>query len=272
MAQFAATLLMAGLGSFAGSGAGSTPRQSASPPTTMTVNASPPVSSIVSPVITVNINGGPGHIAQPSGSAGPSQHIHAEVAAQTAMSTESISPKINQELTNEVKSSMTKLFLCTIFAGIGCSLIIKLLLKMRTYEKFFQKKNYWFNWKKEIPLDELAKTPSANLVQPLITDIQKRYMQSRSVGNFSKPMNSFLDDINYEIRVLTQYTAFTKKLQSMGIGKFFGSHDAHLAQAEEGLERLTIIKNNFFNWLASVRQEETAGHEITALAPLLSQN
>lgn len=284
MAGLAVTALAAGLGGLVGGGAGNMAPRATTAPSAMTATVSPLISPQITPsanptqtlnqapIINVTINNGTGHIAQPSESAGNSQQIRAELEAKASMSTESISPKTNQELNNEGISSMTKLFLGTIFAGIGCSVVIKLLLKMRTYETFFQKKNYWFNWKKEVSLDELAKTPTTTLVPSLITDIQKKYMQSRSVGNFSKPMNSFMDDINYEIRVLTEYTAFTKKLQSMGIGKLLGSNDKYLAQAEEGLERLTIIKNSFFNWLASVRQEETTSHEIATLAPLLSQN
>lgn len=141
----------------------------------------------------------------------------------------------------------------TIVTCAYCSLFYKI-----TYaHTILNSKNSWSNWKSNLTFDKLLSTTQKDLALELITEIQKKYMDTQNPTNFITPMVNFINDINAEMQELEKYVKIINLIKTVKLQSIYPIiSDQKLSQAKEKINKLVYIKNIFSEWSVEFKQQQ----------------
>lgn len=111
----------------------------------------------------------------------------------------------------------------------------------------------WFNWKKQLSLDEMLAIQQKELSELLIFEIQQRYLPIADPTNPIAPLICFLRDIDYEIALLERYRLVGRKLDGWHLSWVTLCDRTLVAECDDLLRRTRYVKTLFNHWMAEFK-------------------
>jgi hypothetical protein len=111
----------------------------------------------------------------------------------------------------------------------------------------------WSLWNNTLSYDELCSLPQVNLGEMLIKEAQQRYTLIDDPENFITPIVTFLQTVEQEKKLLTNYISLCGWITTARLGKIFWFDEALTHACEERLKRLAYIRAVFVNWITEYK-------------------
>jgi len=124
----------------------------------------------------------------------------------------------------------------------------------------FRATSAWSRWHAEIPLHRLQAMPPDKLIDKLVTEMQRRYLNPHNPFDYHYPLSAFVRDTTRELQLLTWYITVATIATRCWLGPFFWTGHGRIMQAKKQRERLQFLSNIFKQWVA--QQRTTVGNSL----------
>lgn len=111
----------------------------------------------------------------------------------------------------------------------------------------------WAKWKHHLSVQELQaysvdENKKQELMHNLVDSILHRYLNVKEPTNRISPLVQFIITIDREAKQLKYYVFLAKIISKMHLKKIFPINETKIKQAQEGLQRLQLVKDLFVRW------------------------
>lgn len=138
-----------------------------------------------------------------------------------------------------------------ILAGGITAVYFYLLYKVQQCKSLMRNTESWCCWRPELDTDDLLQKPYHAVYERLLRDIQAKYIINQNNINFLDPFTEFVQEIKYEINILSKYLMIHKALGIFRVKKLFFTNNKTADLAKDKLERLYFIYKSFIAWHTS---------------------
>ena len=107
----------------------------------------------------------------------------------------------------------------------------------------------WSKWKMNYSFENLCAIPQKILANELILSIGT-HVNPKNPTDLTYSLITFINTIDNEIKMITDYITLGKKIKKIGLMKLFPINDQKIAYAEKLLQRAHFIKHIFLSWLS----------------------
>lgn len=152
--------------------------------------------------------------------------------------------QIQKDLQNFLWEKRYHLTGLTVLAGYSW---INYQLIMRYF--FIKDPSLWSNWKINYSFENLCAIPQKTLANELILSICT-HVNPKNPTDTTYSLITFINTIDNEIKIITDYITMGKKIKKMKLIKLFSINDQKIAYAEQLLQRAHFIRHIFLSWLS----------------------
>jgi len=125
-------------------------------------------------------------------------------------------------------------------------------LKTWKAKRYAAQKEPWFAWKINVSMEDLLAIPQKELAQELVTEIQKRYIQTQNPENFLLPFTLFMQNIEQELKRLKSDLKLHRWIIKLRVKKIFPLR-ANIELLQEKIQRLVYFQNIFTSWMTEYK-------------------
>lgn len=126
-------------------------------------------------------------------------------------------------------------------------------LKIIYYYNFIMNHGGWASWKESIPVEMLKVIPQQELGKDLLFSVQQKYQRATTLHDFFLPLIAFLNDVEYELSVITNFLKMSRFMRVTKLSLIFPLHEKIVEKAYEKAERLTYLKDVFLYWVTDYK-------------------
>jgi hypothetical protein len=143
---------------------------------------------------------------------------------------------------------------CLIGAAIG--MYASCSLHLWWTARWLTQSQRWGMWKRRLSLDELHHYSQKTLESDLMTEIQRRYLNSKNPTDRITPLVQFIRDVDHEAAKSHRYLHLIDIISRSYLTRFFPITRKTIKQIKENKQRLRFIKHIFISWAAQYNFEK----------------